>query len=614
MRSLYITISLRGSCPLRIQRYLDLLIIAKFFVKKIYIVMDINSVQSFIMDRVLEALNKATLDSYRVRINNTYTSLRETRDIIQRSGEMKVKTFETVKLLASETIDLLRTDTCLQFESYSRELLISEIEDFLRQNADKLPNKIPSVDRVLFCLNKCIDENQSQYLACLFKRLDVLLAECSDHSDEDMLEYLGKIDDTVSSLCVQLIFEGFSKRYLYTELKFQSGRSFVEFHNALKEFGKKRPHQYEIIWKIRLADSTDDEIKTIGFKLEPDIDHVNEIARAKYKKLLAPGKSYCFFQDSVKALDMYSAARLSREKLMQRFDGIHLGFYSKMLQMPETALALEKRNKGWFAIHCKADYFLDGSFAEDYTLSAGLISSIETIYASNSVGSPVKDRIKSAIRHLNYGDLDSEIEQRFINYWIALEFIFASPHTSENTYTRLKSHLVDILAVSYVGRNVGYLKDKLVEAGFINETDEIWKDISSLDAIANRADIPLFWKYKLKKMKSRLFIHTDKLKKYYNNHITNLERHIARIYNLRNVLIHEGAIKQDVEDLASNLRYYLVFLLDQMMSYFGSKAIIKGKTVQLEDFFNEYRSYKKYIEANFKLESLLSIPINKTLW
>lgn len=576
--------------------------------------MDAAKVHGYVMERILELLNKATLDSYRVRINNVYTSIIEARDIIKRSGEMKVKTFETVRLLVSETIDLLKEDQLLQFQTYSKNLLIGELEDFIRQSADKFPNKLPYVDRILFCLNKCVEENKNQYLSALFAVLDSLLSECEQVTDEGMMEYVGRIDSTVSALCVQLIADGYNKRFLYTELKHYSGLSFEAFLKALKEFGKKKNHQFEIIWRVNIPESKPEDVVALGFIPKPNIEHINDLARERYKKMIAPAKNYFFFQDSVFALDMYSAAMISREKLMQRFDGIHLGCYSKRIPMPSSVLTLEKRAAKWFALPCVVDYFLDGAFAEDYALSSKLNAMLEKIYLSKSIDKAAQDRIKSAIRHLNYGDLDSEIEQRFINYWIALEFVFASPHTNENTFTRLKSYLVDILAVSYVGRNVGYLNDKLVEAGIIGSEDDIWQSAAVLDSVAERPDLPLIWKYKLKKMKSRLFTHTDKMKKYYSNHITNLERHIARIYNLRNVLVHEGAIKQDVEDLASNLRYYLVFLIDQMLSFFTEKAEKKGLVVQIDDFFNEYRSYRKYIDANFALNTLLSIPINKNLW
>ena len=576
--------------------------------------MNAVDVKSYVKSRVLELLHKETLDTYRVRNNNVFTSLIETRDIIQRCSEMKVKTFETVKALASETIELLKADTCLRFGTYSRELLVQEIEEFLKKNADKLPTKMPDVDRIQFCLRRCIEENKESYLSNLLVALDQMLQDCTNWDDSAMPEHIGKLDAIVCALSVQLIYEGYSKQYLFLELKYRADQSFGDFYKAIKDLAKKKMHSFEVIWRLRIAEEDTAKLAPLGFKTEVNEEHIDEVAKKKFAKKIAPSKNTYFYQEEVRALDRFSAARQSREKLMQIFDCLHLGIYSKRLVLPDVALVLEKRVGGWFAHICVAGYFLDGLFAEDYALSAKLLSSLDKIYQSGIIDSSAKDRIRSAIRHLNYGDLDSEIGQRFINYWIALEFIFASPHTSENTYTRLKTYLIDVLAVSYVRRNVDYLKERLVAEGVIEDNYNLWDTDATLDTVADQADLPLIWKYKLKNMKSRLFTHEDKLKQYYNNHIRNLERHIARIYNLRNVLVHEGAIKQDVENLASNLRYYLVFLLDQMIVYFASHANDKGQIYQIGDFFNEYRSYRRVIDADFTLKTLLSIPVNKELW
>jgi hypothetical protein len=116
-------------------------------------------------------------------------------------------------------------------------------------------------------------------------------------------------------------------------------------------------------------------------------------------------------------------------------------------------------------------------------------------------------------------------------------------------------------------------------------------------------------------MKTRLLGHTDKRKLYYINHIHNLERHITRIYNLRNVLIHEAGIKQDIENITSNLRYYLVFLLDQMVAFFSDfNSENNSKLISIEDFFNTYLNYRKMIEVNYDLSIIKSIPIAKNLW
>lgn len=570
--------------------------------------------QNYVKGRMLELFHKETLDTYRVRNNNVFTSLIETREIIQRCREMKVKTFETVKALAEETIDLLQEDICLRFQLYSRELLIEEIKFFLNNNSNKLPTKIPDVDRVLFCLDKCIEENKGCYLVNLISSMDSMLWECSGWSRDAMPDKVGKLDLVVRDLCVQMLYEGYSKQYLFLELRYRASQSFEEFHKFLNELSKKKSRKYEVIWRIHIVEEDVSRLEPLGFRSSVNDSHFDEVAKRKYAKKLAPAQSSFFYQEEVNSVDRYSATRLSREKLMQIFDCLHLGVYSKKLVLPDNAIVLERRTSGWYAHTCVAGYFLDGLFADDYSLSAKLLSSLDIIYRSKAVDASAKDRIRSAIRHLNYGDLDSEIGQRFINYWIALEFIFASPHTNENTYTRLKSSLIDVLAVSYVKRNADYLKEKLVAEGIIDEDYNMWESDAALDAVICKDDLPLIWQYKLRKMKSRLFNHQDKLKNYYAGHIRNLERHLARIYNLRNVLVHEGAIKQDVENLTSNLRYYLVFLLDQMIVYFASHSSEKGKVCTIGDFFNEYRSYRRLIDADFTLKTLLSIPVHKELW
>lgn len=571
-------------------------------------------VQNYVMSRMLELLHKETLDTYRVRNNNVFTSLIETRDIIQRYSEMKVKNFETVKTLAEETIELLKSDSFLQFKSFSRDLLVQEIDEFIKKNSDKVPVKIPNVVRILFCLNKSIEENTGPYLSNLLAALDDMFLDCPHWNDDEMLERIGKLDAIVCAMCVQLIYEGYSKQYLFLEMKYRIGQSYADFHNALRDLTKVKLHCFEVIWRLRIVEGDASKLKSLGFNTKANADKFDEGAQRKFANKIAPATNTYFYQEKVRALDRFAAVRKSREKLMQVFDCFHLGVYSKELKLPKTAIVLEKRHIGWYAYICVTGYFLDGLFAEDYELSSKLLTSLNRIYQSKMVDASAKDRIRSAIRHLNYGDLDSEIGQRFINYWIALEFIFASPQTIENTYTRLKSYLIDILSVSYVRRNADYLKGKLLTEGIIDKEYNLWDTVDTLDAIANNADLPLIWKYKLKNMKSNLFTHKDKLKHYYNNHIKNLERHLARIYNLRNVLIHEGAIKQDVESLASDLRYYLVFLLDQMIKYFSSIAANKRRVYQINDFFNEYHNYRRLIDSDFTLKTLLSIPLNKELW
>ena len=575
--------------------------------------MDTKRLHNYLIDRVLEILHKETLDSYRVRNHNAFTSLLEVRGTIVRWNQMKVKTFETVRLLGEECVSLLSKDDALSFDFYDKENFIQELVDFLKSNA-KSPTPIAN-GRILFCLNKCIEENKNSYLENLLGKILLKMEEGKSVADDDIVPFLGELDGYISAYCVQLIYSGYSKQHLYLTLKQSSEKSYDKFCDRLRSLAHLVLQTYTVVWKVLINKAEDAGIENLGFYPDPLLEGIlTDEQKAWHKKFLSPAKSHYFYSDELKSLDIYAAMKDSREHLMKKFDAIHLGKYECSLKIPATALVCEKRASNWYVKVIPSNYFLDGSFSDDFATSAVCNDSLNKIYSNSSINSGVKDRLRSAIRHLNCGDSDTELEQRFINYWIALEFIFASPHTDENTYTRLKTHLVNVLACSYIRRNVDYLTQNLVEAELMDKGFDLFASAENLDAVAEKAGISLIWHFKLKQMKSKLFTHTDKLKEYYRAHITNIERHLARIYNLRNSLIHEGALKQDVENITSNLRYYLVFMLDQMIAYFERVPESSDNHVVLEDFFNEYISYRRMIEREYELGRILSIPVTRRLW
>ena len=148
------------------------------------------------------------------------------------------------------------------------------------------------------------------------------------------------------------------------------------------------------------------------------------------------------------------------------------------------------------------------------------------------------------------------------------------------------------------------IKEKSIDSGTLYwEYPELDKLIDDQKSI--------LMKYRLKKIKSRLFNHKDKFSDYLKRHEKNLLWHIARIYRLRNQLIHEAAIKQDIENVTSNLRYYLVFLLNQIIIYFVNTQ--ERRIITLEDFFFEYDIYKKSIFETKDLTISMEVPVEMDL-
>lgn len=188
---------------------------------------------------------------------------------------------------------------------------------------------------------------------------------------------------------------------------------------------------------------------------------------------------------------------------------------------------------------------------------------------------------------------------------------FSSPVTNENTFGRIKKYLTTILCSCYVKRNVLDLERELKKERIINDDQSLvlMTDADWATLIDKANSLLLQWR--LCKMKSHLR-NPEALKDYIKQHERNLNWHLIRIYRMRNELIHEAAIKQNIEGVTSNLRYYLVFLLNQLLSYF--KAIPSGSSfVDTNDFFIEYETKYAQMCESYDKTYVLSVDFQMNL-
>jgi hypothetical protein len=79
---------------------------------------------------------------------------------------------------------------------------------------------------------------------------------------------------------------------------------------------------------------------------------------------------------------------------------------------------------------------------------------------------------------------------------------------------------------------------------------------------------------------------------------------------LRNELVHEAAIKQDIMNVTSNLRFYLTFVLNQLIG-FSVEESSKINEVSMERFFWFYAKWEKLIMSEDAKEGALQVPIAK---
>ena len=129
--------------------------------------------------------------------------------------------------------------------------------------------------------------------------------------------------------------------------------------------------------------------------------------------------------------------------------------------------------------------------------------------------------------------------------------------------------------------------DKAKATTYTNIDDEFLKDKQFYEEVSTELldDYPLL-SYRAMKLKDWFFKSDSKpanATDYLNRHKENLEIHFTRIYRLRNEIIHDAAMNTNNQLIVSNLRYYLTFILNEMIDYL-SNADMNGCS-SIEDYF-----------------------------
>lgn len=560
-----------------------------------------NELQKYFKERLLELLHYETIDTYRVRSHNSYTLLVELKDLITGWTKNNIKLFETITLCIEEVIDAIKKDTCLDFSFYNKESFISDIEEYSKTKGEKSSES----RKILMTINRCIDYNELIYIPKLLDSIESQIFGEDIIQEKDFSPVIQFLDYEISALCCALLHIGYSKQHLYTA--FNGLFKMSDFRKAYNKF--KRDYSipslknYTVVLKLSSIPQyiINAEIPELRSNFEYDCG-CNAMVKG-YLKLKEHER--LFIVQDCNAMDTQSATKKAIGCLNTYLDSLQLVVNNLNLDIPKKALVV----LGSYAHLSSTDYKFDGVYSNDISLATSFKEYLERIWKNQFIEQGVKDRIDSALRHLRVGNSSEELEQRFINYWIALEFLFSSPESTETTFNRIKKFLPTILTSCYVKRNLYALNQCLINNTMLTSGDLYWEK-EDVDQYINSVN-SIILRYKLKSMKASIFTTSDKTKDYIKSHEKNLKWHIARIYRVRNELIHEAALTQEIEGITSNLRYYLVFVLNQIIVFFANAN--KNRKITIDDFYHEYVLIKTKIQKDLNIKTLLEVPLELDL-
>ena len=565
---------------------------------------------NYFKQRMVELYDRNTLDTYAVRTCNTMSMFCEAKEMLNGWLIGNVKRGETVGLCMDELIKLLSNDEWIDDSVYNRAKLKTHLEAYakgvkqIKDTKDKKEKDYNDARYTLFLVNQYISQNDARYLISLLDAVEQDLLTVKTYDDDQFSDTISRLDAKLSLLATELLRRGYSKIFLYqyfTTIKRNvAGLAFSNIYTQLRNrLGNVKFFNDVVIIRLHFKSKTIPQMADMSEEVPAEYqDAMSDVMKGFTKK--STGNAYYIV--SVKAPDSNAALQKARLQLSQALDRNDMG----VLEIANKGLVAYKDNNNW-TLHWEQYYDLNKKSPRGGNIAnplPGIMQRIET-----SKHKEVKERLNTALRHLRVGDDQEEIEQRFLNYWIGLEFLFASPRSADSTFSRLKEKFPKLKTLYYLKRNVLSLDKRLIGKGLI-AANKSMGTISEQDMdTAFSAATEELLKYRIKSMKSHLH-NREKVKNYLSNHIQNLEWHLSRIYHLRNELVHEAAIKQSIVGVTGNLRDYLVFMLNLLLDYCDSQmANHVSDPITMDDFFWQNELLWENLTPEYKKEEFMKIQL-----
>lgn len=548
--------------------------------------------QKYFVERALELVNSKTIDTYRARLHNPKTILQELHQVLIDWDKDKLKRFETAKNVIEETNLLLENEKELIFGLVDRDYFIG----LLKTAKDEQYLNLIAATKVILNTNQ-------DYVSCLYSKTKDEIDSCNQNAALQVHELL-ELERLISSLVTELLNIGFSKTSLNSSIwsifvKNSTQKTFDECFEVFNKLKDRQDEEFNVIFKliIRKEDLRSQLIvvqeQSIDFDQERISNLISRTNDASKKFLEIAEWSSKHLLIKVESKDYYTVIEKAKERLSEILDRVFLGYNQPDIKVYKDALVVGT-GKPERAKSNPVNYRIFGSYISNQNLYEKLQSKLTVIFNNRQISSDTKQKVKSSIRYLRLGNDSTELEQKFLNYWIALEFIFATSIKNISSFTRLIENFPNSHQLIYYKRNIREFHEDIKRLrvsdtlDFFNEDySKYLNDEANYDIIKGRyfdsRPILSFRAYQLK----RTLFHTERRLQKLKIHKKDLEWNLSRIYRIRNEIIHEAALKPNISRISSHIRYYLTFMTISLIEYLANSPIDINldRQITIDDFF-----------------------------
>jgi len=559
-----------------------------------------STIQRYFIEKSIELLHKNTNDSYRLRINNSRSIITELTEVCEDLRDGRLKNHDYAKLLAYECKRTISACNIIGFETISKKYFISIIERIEKGKDDNYRTIIHAGRIVL---------KENQYLTKkVFSKITSYILKYNYQAHIDSKEFI-KINDLIHYFLIELLNQGYTKHYLgrFFSAIFSgvTGLTFLQRLLIIKSLIGRDEEEFNVVFGInsRLL-----SLRSIRVK-NPEISHVTKSIKTRLIKI-SNEKCHQYFEDNshhllflitINSVDYYSALLKARNIFMRGLDILHMGYSNEKFLLIEECLLIGELHPEKASVN-STNYRIDGHYRSKRTLYDYVSNRFSEIKREKLTTESL-NKILSGIRYLRTGSESTEIENRFLNYWIGLEYIFSTSDASQYTIGRLRDYFKNCHALIYIKRNLTEfhrdIKKMSLDSDILTYNDDLsyLKERTSYEIVIAKSKSPLMAqraKYFLDRLDD-----PDILRGTIERHKQNVEWNLTRIYRIRNEIVHNAAVKSNIVTITSHLRYYLTFILNSITDFIiqNQDEIREDEVLEIEDYF---------ILQNLKLSSLES--------
>jgi hypothetical protein len=398
---------------------------------------------------------------------------------------------------------------------------------------------------------------------------------------------------------IELVNKEFTKQYLYHFLRtifVHAGDSSFTFEERFSEFENlfTRPEsEYTVIFKILSDQFQFTELSRIDsayIQVNRKFRAINSLQISiEVSTYLEENKKDKLIAYRVNAPDHYNAVEKARIKLGRDLDLYHLGFSGIRNDIDPQAAVISKLDPAK-ASTVPSNFQLEGYTRGNQDIFNLLLIKVNSL-DSNNVSKETKEKLLSGFRYLRMGSESAELETKMLNFWIGLEFVFTSFFSSQKTIDRIKEYFPLCHALIYVRRNLYDFHKALDRLGLSRTIPNYSENLEYLcnyhvyDKIIDESPSVLL-KERAKQFKS-WFEDPGNIDRRLNDHKDTLSWNISRLYRLRNEIVHNAAVKSNINPNVSHMKYYLTFVLNSILEFLADFPVdldSDGK-ITIEDYF-----------------------------